>query len=323
MIMTEESLGVGDARQVGSLKERLQQVADEIDTIKNSFSKSTEELSRVQSMLDVKSLEEISGIIENFESRISEAERSKEEATAGARRYSEELEKEKERLIKLWDAYKNQEQELSNNEKKLAEFEERAKEAEASKKMIEDDLTARIETLNQKLKENEEKANKFDEYKQRYEEFDGIRNRLEEEIRSLKDEVNNRDETINSLQNQINKLKENEKYIEYKGKFEEVSEHYEKEKERLTKLYHLYEESETECNKLKEETKTWQDWFNSNRDIFDRLFSTGPPVATTPMETPKRERPEVFTPPSSPLTEEKIDIEAKTEKKKKKLRFKK
>ena len=310
MIMAEENIEVKDIEHVSFLKERLHQVADEIDTIKNSFSKGTEDLSRIRSMLDIENLEEIGNIIENFESRVSEVEKRKEEAAKGAQRYSEELEKEKERLIKLWDAYKNQEEELSTTEKKVAEFEERMRGAEVSKKQLEDDLTARANTLTAKLAENEEKIQHFDELEQRCEEFDGIRNRLEEEIRSLRDETDTKDKTIDSLQKRTDELKEHEKYAEYKDKFNDVSMQYEKEKERLTKLFKLYEETEAECNNLREEIKSWQDWFNSNKDIFDRLFSAGPPVST--MKTPKEIPPTPETPPGK-----------KKSKKKRKLRFKK
>ena len=79
--------------------------------------------------------------------KIAEAEKKRREAAEGAKKYSEELEKEKERLIKLWDAYKNQEEELSTYRKEITEYEERIRIAEASKKQLEDDLTARINTL--------------------------------------------------------------------------------------------------------------------------------------------------------------------------------
>jgi len=268
-------------------------------------------------MLDIENLEEIGNIIENFESRVSEVEKRREEAAKGAQRYGEELEKEKERLIKLWDAYKNQEEELSATEKKLAEFEERMRGAEVSKKQLEDDLTARVNTLTAKLAENEEKIQHFDEVKQRCEEFDGIRNRLEEEIRSLRNETDTKDKTIDSLQKHVDELKEHEKYAEYKDKFDDVSMQYEKEKERLTKLFKLYEETEAECNNLREEIKSWQDWFDSNKDIFDRLFSTGPPVSA--MKTPKDIPPAQETPPEEPVKEK----PAKPKTKRRKLRFKK
>jgi len=303
MIMTEEDMGVEEVERVSSLKERLRLVADEIDGIKNSFSKNTENLSRIQGMLDVGNLEEISGIIKNFENRISNVERQKEEAADGARKYRDELEKEKERLIKLWDAYKNQEEELSTTEKNLAEFEERARQAEVSKKQLEEDLTARINTLNTKLRENEDKIKHFDDYKQRCEEFDDVRNQLEREVNSLKDEINTKDETIDSLQKQVDETKENQQYKEYKDRFDEISEQYEKEKDRLTKLYHLYEETETECKNLREEVKNWRNWYESNGEMFERLFSTAPPRASEEM-------------PKNPLEETK-------QKSKKRLRFKK
>ncbi|MCX6667016.1 MAG: hypothetical protein NTV74_02075, partial [Euryarchaeota archaeon] len=70
-----------------------------------------------------------------------------------------------------------------------------------------------------------------------------------------------------------------------KDKFDDLSVQYEKEKERLTKLYHLYEETEAECKNLKEEVKNWEKWFDSNREIFDRLFSMSPPGAAKEIST--------------------------------------
>jgi chromosome segregation ATPase len=273
--MVEEDMKPGEGEHFDSLKGRLKQVADEIDTIRTSFTRSTEELSRIQTMLDVGKLDQITQVLENFENRISEAENKRNEAVMGAQKYSEELEKEKERLIKLWDAYKNQEEELSKSEKRMIEFEERMRNAESEKKQIEDDLTSRINTLNTKMQENEEKARQFEEQKSRWEEFDGIRNRLEEEIRCLREDINKKDDKVRSLENQIN---EYQGYENIKEKYEEVSTNYEKEKERLTKLYHLYEETESENKQLKEEVNSWKEWYDLNKDLFNRLFSTGPPV---------------------------------------------
>ena len=278
--MVREDMKSGETKHISSIKERLRNVADEIDTIKDSFSKNTQDLTKIQSMLDIGNLEEISGVIENFESRISEMERKREEAVEGARRYSEELEKEKERLIKLWDAYKNQEEELSNTEKRIAEFENKMKETEASKRELESDLTARINTLNVKLEENENKSREFDEYRNKCDEFDGVRDQLESEVHGLKNELDVKDQTINSMQKQVGELEGCKEYAEYKDKFDDLSVQYEKEKERLTKLYHLYEETEAECKNLKEEVKNWEKWFDSNREIFDRLFSMSPPSVT-------------------------------------------
>jgi len=272
--MVLENKGMED---IDSLKEKLQAVSNEIDTIKNSFSKSTEDLSRIQRMLSIGDLEDLGGLIENFESKIAEAEKQKREVAEGAKKNSEELEKEKERLVKLWDAYKNQEEELSTVEKKISDYENRIKTAEASKKQLENDLTARINTLTQKLEENQGKLEKFDEFKQRYDESSDTKNKLEKEITDLRTQNSSKEHLINDLNNQIIKLREKENYSEYKDKFESMNAEYEKEKERLTKLYQLYEETNSECIRLREENQNWQNWYNSNKDIFSRLFSTTPP----------------------------------------------
>ena len=293
--MAIENKGMED---IDSLKEKLLAVSNEIDTIKNSFSKNTEDLSRIQKMLSVGDLEDLGGMIERFESKIAEAEKQKREVAEGAKRYSDELEKEKERLVKLWDAYKNQEEELSAVEKKISDYEERVRKAESSKKQLEEDLTARIDTLTQKLDEYKDKVDKFDEYKQRYEEFDNVKNHLEREISDLKTENSSKEHIINDLNNQIIKLREKENYAEFKDKFEAVTIEYEKEKERLTKLYQLYEETNSECTRLKEENQNWQNWYNSNKDIFSRLFSANPPVRETSYT------PEQPTEPEKPVEEE-------------------
>jgi len=312
--MVEENKGVRDVEQIGSLKEKLLAVSNEIDVIKSSFSKNAHDLSKIQSMLNVEHLDELGGILETFENKVAEAERRRTEATDGARKYGEELEKEKERLIKLWDAYKNQEEELSATEKKIADYEDRVRMAESSKKQLEDDLTARINTLTKKLEENEDKVNQFDKYKQRYEEYNNIHNQLEQEIHTLREDNTKKENIINDLNEQISELRNMENYSEYKEKYEAMTAEYEKEKERLTKLYQLYEETDSECKSLSEENKNWQNWYNSNQEIFNKLFSTVPPVRST--ETPMYESPSFTPPPENPTDDA-------PKKAKKKLRFKK
>ena len=65
-----------------------------------------------------------------------------------------------------------------------------------------------------------------------------------------------------------------------------MSAEYEKEKERLTKLYQLYEETETQNKKLKRQCDNWENWYEKNKEIFEKLFSKAPPVEETIVETP-------------------------------------
>jgi len=276
--MSEENMFAGANPEVDTLEERLRQAASEIDNLTNSFNKTTEDLSRIKNMLDVDALREITSTIQKFEGQLSEIEKQREEAYQGAQKYSEELEKEKERLIKLWDAYKKQEEELSTAEGKLQDYEDRMHKAEQEKQDLEQDYTTRIDTLNQKLNEQKESEQKLNEYQQRINEFTTTRNNLERENQDLKQEITDQKNTINSLQNSIEEYKKYEKYSEYKDKFEDVNKAYEKEKDRLTKLYHLYEETEKEVTHLRQQNKKWESWFNSNKEIFDKLFSGGPPM---------------------------------------------
>lgn len=313
----EKDMEAGKVDHTSSLIERIQQASNEISTIKNSFLKSMDELEKIQGMLSVDDISKFTGMIQDFEARVSEAERQKEEANEGARRYSQELEKEKERLMKLWDAYKNQEEELSTQEKKAAQFEERIRDFEQTKNQLEQDLTARITTLTKKLEETEKQNQMVTEYQKQMQEFDTVRGQMEHEIQTLKTEIHNKEETIACLEKEVSAMKEYESYAEYKNKYEDISREYEKEKERLTKLFRLYEDTETECNTLKKEVAQWQNWFNENEELFNKLFtsathlkrSTSECSSTTPQTTESK-------------TDEPL-FENASEKPKKRLRFRK
>jgi chromosome segregation ATPase len=257
-----------------SFMDRLNQASTEIDSIKSSFSKGMDDLAKIQGILSQEGVDNISAMIQDFESRLSESERRRDEAAEGAHRYSEELEKEKERLVKLWDAYKNQEEELANQEKKTTEFEDKLREIGESRGQFEEDANARIATLTQKLEEREQDVQQLEELRQNVMEFDSIKGQMEGEMESFKVDINAKEETINLLNAKIDELKKFEESAEFKTKFEEISVEFEKEKDRLTKLFRLYEETEAENRKLNEEVKEWKNWFDSNEAVFTNLFSS-------------------------------------------------
>jgi len=254
--------------------DRLNQASTEIDSIKSSFSKGMEDLAKIQGMLSQEGVNNITTMIQDFESRLSESERRRNEAAEGAQRYSEELEKEKERLVKLWDAYKNQEEELANQEKKTSELQDRIREVEVSKTKFEEDANARISTLTHKLEEKEQDMKELGELRQTVMGFESVKGQMEQEMECLKADVSSKEETIQTLNTRIDELKKLEETAGFKNKFEEMSVEYEKEKERLTKLFKLYEETEAENKKLKDEVTEWKTWFDSNEAVFKNLFSS-------------------------------------------------
>jgi chromosome segregation ATPase len=273
--MTEEEVGgIGIKGAKDSFLERLQEASTELGSMKVNFTKGMEELSKIQSMINLEGLDKMDSMIRSFEDRLSESERRREEAVEGARRYSLELEKEKERLVKLWDAYKNQEESLAAQEKRVAELEARLRDSEQVRIQFENDAMTRMTTLTQKLQDQEQNIKQINEMKQQAMRFDDIKTQLETTIDQMRGDLIAKDDCIKSLEKQVEELRGFEQFAEFKTKFEEVSTEYEKEKERLTKLFRLFEETESENKNLKEELNGWQNWFNSNEDLFAKLFTS-------------------------------------------------
>jgi hypothetical protein len=80
----------------------------------------------------------------------------------------------------------------------------------------------------------------------------------------------------------------------------------------------LFEETESENKMLKEELRSWQDWFDSNEDLFTKLFAS--------VENLKHHN---ATEPATTMTDEDIVIpsslegHSEPERPKRKLRFRK
>jgi chromosome segregation ATPase len=273
--MTEENINEVRARGTrDTFMERLQQASTELDSIKSSFSKGMDDLAKIQSMIDLDGLNKMDQMIHTFELRLSESEQRREEAAEGARRYSQELDKEKDRLVKLWEAYKNQEESLAMQEKRVAELEERLRDAEQSKMTFERDATARIRTLTQKLEEKEINSHQMEELRSQMAKVENIRAQLEGNLGKIHEEVTVKDNQIRALEKQVEELRGFEQFAGFKTRFEEVSSEFEKEKERLIKLFQLYEETEAENKTLKEDLNEWQSWFSSNEELFSKLFTS-------------------------------------------------
>jgi chromosome segregation ATPase len=273
--MTEEKIDEVNMRgSKNSFMERLQEASSELGSVKSSFSKGMDDLSKIQSMLNLDGLDQMDSMIRSFEGRLSESERRREEAAEGARRNSMELEKEKERLVKLWDAYKNQEESLTEQEKRVAELDEKLRDTEKMHIQFEQDATARIHTLTEKVNEREEAVQQMEDLKQQVMGFDTIRTQMETNLDSMRRDLTTKEDVIAGLEKQIDELRGLEQFVGFKTKFEDTSAELEKEKERLTKLFRLYEETESENKQLKEDLRGWQRWFNSNETLFAKLFTS-------------------------------------------------
>lgn len=120
--------------------------------------------------------------------------------------------------------------------------------------------------------------------------FQDLQAFLEKEVRSLRGEITSRENKITIIQEFADALKDHlqdyKSITEYQDKFEEINVKYEQERDRLEKLYHQYIEIKSENEQQRDVLKGWEHWFNSNKTLVDKLFSTGPPVEEVMPEEP-------------------------------------
>jgi len=211
--------------------------------------------------------------------------------------------------VKLWDAYKNQEESLSAQEKRVAELDEKLRDTEQMHVQFERDATARIQTLTEKVHEREQTVQEMEDLKQQVMRFDSIRTQMETNIDSMRRDLMMKDDVIGSLEKQVEELRGFEQFAEFKTKFEETSTELDKEKERLTKLFRLYEETESDNKQLREDLRSWQNWFNSNETLFTKLFSSVEQLKHSNIteSTPIKTNEETETPTSQEMPPEFIE----------------
>ncbi|MCD6541896.1 MAG: hypothetical protein J7K38_01045 [Thermoplasmata archaeon] len=263
-----------DIIDINAFRESIQQVTSQLEQIRSSFYQGVEEIERIKKILNSEHIGRFSDIITEYETQLTRMEKERNEAIENARKYSQELEKEKERLIKLWDAYKLQEDELNERDKRIAELERKVKEYENRLRETEKDLSSRIETLTRKLEEKENLLKEYDDFRRKYALYEEKNRKLQEEIDNLRNTLNEKEKEITQLKQMVDELSKYREFEDYKTKYEKLNIEFNKERERLVKLYKLYEDLERENNKLREELNGWRQWYESNAELLDRLFKS-------------------------------------------------
>jgi len=263
-----------DIIDINAFRESIQQVTSQLEQIRSSFYQGVEEIERIKKILNSEHIGRFSDIITEYETQLTRMEKERNEAIENARKYSQELEKEKERLIKLWDAYKLQEDELNERDKRIAELERKVKEYENRLRETEKDLSSRIETLTRKLEEKENLLKEYDDFRRKYTLYEEKNRKLQEEIDNLRNTLNEKEKEITQLKQMVDELSKYREFEDYKTKYEKLNIEFNKERERLVKLYKLYEDLERENNKLREELNGWRQWYESNAELLDRLFKS-------------------------------------------------
>lgn len=107
MADTKETRIVVPATEAESIKANLQRVQEELARVRDKAREEAETLDRIRGMIDLKYLNDLLSAIDSLEERVKQMEHDSQAGAALA-----QLEKEQQRLTKLWDAFKAQEDEL-------------------------------------------------------------------------------------------------------------------------------------------------------------------------------------------------------------------
>jgi chromosome segregation ATPase len=172
---------------------------------------------------------------------------------AGSAQLRADLEQEQERLRKLWDAYKSQEDELNRIRRDYPLMEEKLFERERT-----------IESLRREISRLEPLARQ----KKEFDEAITLSRRMRSELDIANNELRRAKDRADQLQAEAAALRED---AASKGRVSELEAALEEERERLAKLYKVYEDQEAEKKDMENAVAEWENWFAKYGTLMDRL----------------------------------------------------
>ena len=113
---------------IEEFKANFKKVIEEIDSIIKGAYQEKEAMEKLRKLFSEDQIKRLEELMDAMRKRTKDAEDRALVALQEAERYKNELEKEKTRLEKLWDAYKKQEEELMEREREIEELQEALKE---------------------------------------------------------------------------------------------------------------------------------------------------------------------------------------------------
>jgi chromosome segregation ATPase len=225
------------------IKNNLAQVAAEIARVRDRARDEVQSLDKIRGMLDVGYLTSLIKSIEELEVRMHSLEEAAVGSAAEVDRVNGELRREQERLAKLWDAYKAQEDELNRLKRDAPLLQERLLDRERQVESLRRDV-ARLEPLSR--------------YKAEYDAVVRENQVLRVEVDNLNREVRRLSDDMRRREDELVRLRED---AVSKSRVQEVERLLEEERERLAKLYKVYEEQEAAHKDAQARLAGWEEWF--------------------------------------------------------------
>lgn len=227
------------------IKRNIASIAEEIAKVRDRAKEEAQSLERIRGMLDVGYLNDLLRTIETLETRLETVEKEALTSAADVDTLRRDLEAEQARLAKLWDAYKAQEDELGRIKRDFPQLEERLHDRERTIETLRREV-ARLEPLSR--------------YKTDYETVVRENQALRGEVDHLEAELRRAADTIRSLEHEMTTLRED---AASKTRVAELERQLEEERERLAKLYKVYEDLEADSKVAAERVAAWEEWFRS------------------------------------------------------------
>ena len=224
-------------------RSNLQSIAAEIARVRDQARAEVGALDKIRSMLDADSLSNLLRSVEQLEERIHILETETQNASSTAERLQAELDQERSRLEKLWAAYKAQEDELARVKRDYPLMEEKLFERERTIEALRRDI-ARLEQLSK--------------YKGQYEDAIADNRRLQKEIEGLDHELQRALDALRSAEREVGELRELQGAPARVAELERLLD---EERERLAKLYKVYEDLEADKRQTEETIARWEAWF--------------------------------------------------------------
>jgi chromosome segregation ATPase len=227
------------------LKRNIAQIAEEIARVRDRAKEEAQSLERIRGMLDVGYLNDLLRTVETLETRLETVEQEAITAASDVDALRRELDAEQARLAKLWDAYKAQEDELARIKRDYPQLEERLADRERTIESLRREV-ARLEPLSR--------------YKTDYETVVKENQALRTEVDHLEAELRRASDALRDLEHEATLLRED---AASKTRVAELERQIEEERERLAKLYKVYEELEQDHKVSLERVGAWEEWFRS------------------------------------------------------------
>lgn len=227
------------------IKRNIANIADQIAQVRDRARSEAESLEKIRGMLDVGYLNDLLRTVETLETRLETVEQEAVASAGDVDNLRRDLESEQARLAKLWDAYKVQEDELNRVKRDYPELEARLA-----------DRDRQVETLRREIARLEP----LSRYKTDYDTVVKENQALRGEVDHLDAELRRASDTIRSNEHEMTILRED---AASKTRVAELEKSLDDERERLAKLYKVYEDLESDSKVSFERVAQWEEWFRS------------------------------------------------------------